>query len=259
MDLQLRGNAVLLVGASRGIGRETARLLGTEAARVALVARDAAALEETAADVRRAGGEAVLVAADVTDPQAAAAAVQRAVEALGPLDVLIHAVGRGFRGAFLEIDEATWREAFELDFFAAARILRLAVPHLRRGGRIILLGAASARQPSRGQSPSNAAKAALANLTRSLAEELAPAGLTVNCVAPGRILTARRRERLEKEARARGVSPADRFRDDAVDVPLGRLGDPVDVAAMVVFLASPRASYITGQVVIVDGGLVRSV
>lgn len=249
---------MLLVGGTRGIGREAARLLGEEGARVALVARDRAALEATAADVRRAGGEATTIAADVTKVEQATRAVREAVAALGAFDALIHAAGRGFRGAFAEIDEATWREAFDLDFFAAVRVVRLAVPHMRKGGRIVLIGAASAKQPHLRQSPSNTAKAALANLTVSLAEELAP-DVIVNCVAPGRILTERRRDRAAAEGRAAGQSLDDRLRHEASDVPLGRLGDPREVAGVVVFFASPWASYTSGQSIIVDGGLVRTV
>lgn len=258
MDLALRGAAVLLVGGTRGIGRTAARLLGEEGARVALVGRDPQALAAAASEVQAAGGTAAPIRADVTVPDQAAGAVRQAAAELGSFDALIHAVGRGFRGAFRELDEAAWREAFELDLFAAVRIVRLALPHMKPDGRIVLLGAASGKQPQLRQSPSNAAKAALANLTRSLAEELAP-GIVVNCVAPGRILTERRRRRLEDEARGRGVPAEEALRADAADIPLGRLGDPAEVAAVVLFLASPRASYLTGQTVIVDGGMVRAV
>lgn len=258
MDLGLRGKAVLLAGGTRGIGRATAGLLGDEGARVALLARDADMLHEAAGDVRTRGGQAVEIRADVTDEAQMERAVGEAADALGAFDAVIHAVGRGFRGPFLELSEATWREAFDLDFFSVVRLVRLAVPHVSRGGRIVLLGAASGKQPHPGQAPSSAAKAALANLTRSLADELALRGIAVNCVAPGRILSERRRERLAGEARTHGVPLEAQLAEDARDVPLGRLGDPQEVAAMVVFLASPRASYITGQSIVVDGGLVRA-
>ena len=249
---------MLLVGGTRGIGREVARLLAEEGALVALVARDPAALEATAAQIRQVGGEAIALTADITDAEQSIRAVREAADTLGGFDALIHAAGRGFRGPFAEIDEATWREAFELDFFAAVRIVRLAVPHMHKGGRIVLIGAASAKQPHLRQSPSNTAKAALANLTTSLAEELAP-DLIVNCVAPGRILTERRRDRAAAEGRAVGESLDEHLKHEAADVPLRRLGDPREVAGVVVFFASPWASYTTGQSIIVDGGLVRSV
>lgn len=258
MDLHLRGRAVLLVGGTRGIGRETARLLGSEGARVALVARDRAALDATAAEVRRLGGEAHAIATDVTDPGAAEQAVRAAAKALGPFDAFVHAAGRGFRGAFGDLNDATWREAFELNFFAVVRMVRLVAPRMQKGGRIVLLGAASAKQPQRRQSPSNTAKAALANLTTSLAEELAP-NLIVNCISPGRILTERRRDRAIAEAQAAGESVEQRLAKEAADVPLGRLGEPQEVAAVVVFFASSLVAFVTGQSIIVDGGLVRAV
>jgi len=259
MDLELRGRCVLLVGGTRGIGRAAAEMLGEEGARVALIARDIAALDDVATRIRGGGGQVVAIRADVTDGAQTERAVQEALAALGRFDAVIHAVGRGFRGPFLELSDAAWREAFEVDFFAATRLVRLAIPHVPRGGRIVLLGSASGKQPQVGQSPSNAAKAALANFTRSLADELAELGITVNCVAPGRILTERRRRRLIDEGERRGLSPEAAFVQDAQDVPLGRLGEPEEVAAMVVFLASPRSSYITGQAIVVDGGLVRTI
>lgn len=258
MDLRLHGGAVLLVGGTRGIGREAARLLGEEGARVALVARDPPTLEATAVEIRARGGEAVAIPSDVTDPVQAARAVREAAAAAGPFDALIHAVGRGFRGPFQRLDEQVWHAAFDLDFFAAVRVVRLTVPHMRRGGRIVLIGAASAKQPHLHQSPSNAAKAALANLTTGLAEELAP-DLVINCVSPGRILTERRRDRAADEGRAAGETPEARLRGEAAGIPLGRLGEPREVAGVVVFFASPWASYTTGQSIIVDGGLVRAV
>jgi 3-oxoacyl-[acyl-carrier protein] reductase len=130
---------------------------------------------------------------------------------------------------------------------------------MKKEGRITLLGAASAKQPRFEASPSNTAKAALVNLTRGLADELASRSISVNCVGPGHILTERRRRRLEREAQALGISSEERCREDAAVIPLGRLGKPEEVAAMVVFLSSPRASYITGQSILVDGGLVRSI
>ena len=258
MDLELRGRSVLLAGGTRGIGRAAAEMFGEEGARVALLARDLAALDDAAGRVRQRGGEAVAIRTDVTDAAETERAVREAEAALGRFDAVVHAVGRGFRGPFLELSEAAWREAFEVDFFAALRLIRLAIPHIPRGGRVVLLGSASGKQPHLGQSPSNAAKAALANFTHSLADEVASLGITVNCVAPGRILTERRRRRLITEGEQRGLSPEAAFFEDAQDVPLGRLGDPEEVAAMIVFLASPRSSYVTGQIIVVDGGLVRT-
>lgn len=258
MNLNLRGHAVLLIGGTRGIGRETARLLAEEGTRLALVAREPEALEATATEVRRTGGQAVTIPADVTDPQQAAEAVSRAADTLGAFDAVIHAAGRGFRGAFLDVDDAAWREALDLNLLAPVRILRLARPHITDGGRVVLLGAASAKRPTERQAASNAAKAALANLTATLAVEFAPA-IIVNCVAPGKILTDRRRDRAAAEARGEGQSVEQRLRAHAEDVPLGRLGDPREVAAVVVFFASPMASYTTGQSIIVDGGWARSV
>ncbi len=258
MDLGLRGSAVLLAGGTRGIGRAAVRLLGEEGARVAIIGRNREGLAGAVDDVRTPGGEAFSIQADLTDAGQTARALQEAAEALGAFDAIIDTVGRGVQGAFLELDEATWRQAFEVNLFSAVRLVRLGVPLMPRGGRIVLLGAASARQPSFRQSPSSAAKAALVNLTRSLADELAPS-IAVNCVSPGRILSERRRSRLEEHARTRGVPLEDAMREDSAGIPLGRLGDPAEVAAVVVFLASPRAGYMTGQSIIVDGGLVRAI
>ncbi|HXF82569.1 MAG TPA: SDR family oxidoreductase [bacterium] len=257
MELHLRGKGVLLAGGTRGIGRAAAELLAAEGARLAVAGRDPEALRATAEAVRQRGGEVREIPADITDPAQVERLVGAARDFLGQFDAVIDAVGRSFRGTFREVDEATWREAFEVDFFSAVRLVRSALPFIPAGGRVVLVGAASGKQPHRGQAPSNAAKAALANLTRSLADELAPQQIAVNCVAPGRVLSERRRARLLAEAARQGLPAEEALARDAAEVPLGRHGDPAEVAAVIVFLASPRASYITGQQIVVDGGLVR--
>ena len=251
-----------MVGASEGIGYATARLLAAEGARVALVARRPEPLAQAARRITaETGSPAHALAGDVTVATDCRRVVQEAVERLGGLEILVHAAGISYRGAFADLDDAAWEANYQLNVLAPVRLARLAIPHLRQAGwgRIVFVGAASGKQPSLHQSISNTHKAGLLALTKSLAEELAGEGILVNSVCPGRCLTQLWKRRAEQEAPREGLTAEQYLQRVAATIPLGRLATPEEVAAVIVFLCSQQASYVTGQSINVDGGLVRAI
>lgn len=260
MELGLKGRAALVAAASKGIGRACARGLAAEGARVAICARTPADLEEAAEGIRReTGAEVLAVPADVRRADDVQALVARTVEAFGGVDVLVTNAGGPRPGRFDELTDADWQEAFELNLLSTVRLVRAVLPHMRsrRWGRIIHIQSTSIRQPIEGLVLSNGIRPGVAGLSRSLVAEVSRDGITVNTVCPGRIATDRSRSFLESRARAAGMPLEEFARQDLATIPMGRMGQPEEVAHLVVFLASERASYITGTVIPVDGGLVR--
>jgi len=260
VDLGYAGRRVLVIGASAGIGFATAQLLAEEGAEVMIASRDPAGIGAAAERIAAATGRRPATAvADITQEGAAEALVEQVASRWGALDALIDAVGGSIRSPFEALSDADWIGNYTFNVLSAVRAVRAALPLLRRGAdpAIVLLGAAAARMPYPNQIVSNVHKAGLLGLTKTLAGEYAAEGIRVNCVAPGRTLTRLWQQRAEKIAAERGVTVEAVIAEFAREIPLGRFARAEEVATMVVWLASPRAAYVTGQTVNVDGGIAR--
>lgn len=237
----------LITGASRGIGRAIAERLAGPDAKLVLVYRSRTdEAEAAAAACRERGAEVVLHQADVSDPEAANAAVQACLDHFGGIEVLVNNAGVTADGLALTMSDDDWHRVIRTNLDAVFYLARAAArPMLRkRNGRIINLSSISARRPNRGQINYAASKGGIEAFTRALAVELAPKGITVNAVAPGIIDT-------EMSARIRDAADAELKKM----IPMRRYGTPAEIAGLVAFLAGPDATYITGQTIGVDGGL----
>jgi 3-oxoacyl-[acyl-carrier protein] reductase len=263
MDYQLRGRVAVVNAASRGLGRGIAEALAAEGVRLVIASRDETAIGRTADEIGKAHQtEVVPVAADVTSADAAERLVSIATERFGGLDILVNNSGGPPGGIFTDFDDAAWQSAFDLLLLSVVRMVRAALPHLRASdnGRIINVASSSVKEPIPGLILSNSLRAGVAGLAKTLADELAPDQITVNTVLPGRILTDRLRGPFIEPARRAGVHVDELARAEvAKEIPLGRVGEPADLANLVTFLCSPAAAYLTGLVIAVDGGRMRAV
>ncbi|GHO51916.1 SDR family oxidoreductase [Ktedonobacter robiniae] len=262
MDLGLKGKVAIVLAASKGIGRASALELAREGASVVIGSRDQEALTRTAQEIEAVSKSRVLpVPTDVTRLEDIRNIVATTVRELGRLDIVVNNAGGPKPGTFEMLDEEQWIAAFELNLLSTVRLVREVVPHLRKAGegRIINIVSTSVKQPIDGLVLSNAVRSGVVGLAKTLSVELAEDNITVNNVCPGRILTDRVRQvyRIEERISA-GMSEEEALASVARDIPMKRLGDPAEMGAMVTFLASRQAAYITGTTIQVDGGLVRS-
>ncbi len=263
MEPSLAGRVAVVTGASKGIGRAIARELADAGADLVICARGAAALEAVAEQLRASGRAVEAVSADVSTPAGAALVLEHARARFGRVDVLVNNAGRGAPKRMLELTEDDWHASFELNFMSAVRLSLGCVPLMRQqdGGRIINISSRVGRQPDPYFAPYAAAKAALINFTKNLANAFSKDGILSNCIVPGLVRTEAVEEAARESARATGKTVEEVFAATLAKrpIPAGRLGEPADVAGLVVFLASPRASWITGSTFTVDGGIVPTV
>lgn len=254
MDLGLTGSVAIVTGGSRGIGRAIAHGLGAEGCAVFLCARGEQQLNATIGELRAWGAEVDGLAADVTTEEGCQRVVDAAVSSFGGVDVLVNNVGGGGGSTFMATSDDDWRGAFDLTVFPSIRMSRLAVPHMKaRGGGTIIMIASIYGRESGGRATYNAAKAAEISLAKSMARDLAADNVRVNSVAPGSIMfpggTWERRQQADPALIQRMLD---------LDLPFGRFGTAEEVADVVVFLVSRRASWVAGASVTVDGCQSRS-
>ena len=257
MDLGLKGKAALVGGSSKGIGRAIAIGLAREGCNVCVCARDNAALAETAHVIRsETDAEVFSLVCDLARYEDIKRVVQETANTFGRLDVLVNNAGGPRTGTFDDMDETDWLNAINQNLMSAIRTTREALPYLRRsgGGRIINITSIAVKTPIDRLILSNTARLGLVGMAKTLSRELAPEGITVNNVCPGNIATERLIALIEERAQADGISMEEAIAIEERRVPMGHLGDPEDVANLVVFLASTRAHYITGTTIQVDGG-----
>ena len=262
MDLGLKGRVALVAASSKGLGRAVAEELAAEGCDLVMCARGADALEAAAKEIRAsARGRVHAVAADLTDPREVERVVDEGRQAVGEIDVLVTNTGGPPAGPFESHSPDAWDLAVRQNLGSVLNLVRAVLPGMRdrKWGRIVNVTSIAVKQPVDGLILSNSVRAAVTGFARTLANEVAEAGITVNNVMPGYTRTERVEQLARRNAELKGITAEEAAQGWVREIPMRRLGEPREFAAMVAFLCSERASYVTGQSVAVDGGWIRSV
>jgi 3-oxoacyl-[acyl-carrier protein] reductase len=257
MDLGLKNRVATVAASSQGIGLATAEAFAAEGCRVAMCARNAEVLEAAAEKIRKQyGGEVFAEAFDVTDPAAVGKFVAAVAEKFGGVDICVTNAGGPPAKGFLSVGIDEWQRAIAANFLSTVYFAREVIPYMqrKRWGRIITITSFTTKQPVADLVLSNSVRAAVVGLVKSLANEFGKDGILVNNVGPGYTATDRLKQLAKTRATASGKSEKELFEAWAADTPVKRIGEPREVAETIVWLASERASYVTGQTVLVDGG-----
>jgi 3-oxoacyl-[acyl-carrier protein] reductase len=262
LDLGIRGKVALVSASSKGLGRAIAEELAAEGANLVVCARGEDALRQTAESIRKASGVTVMeVAADVSEQRGIDTVTKAAVDKFGRVDILVTNSGGPPSGQFESYTPEMWESATRLLLFSVVGLVRAVLPGMkeRRWGRILNVTSIAVKQPVDGLMLSNSLRAAVTGFARTLASEAAPFNVTVNNLMPGYTRTDRVEQLARSAGEKSGGSAKDAFAKWEREIPMGRLGEPREFAALAAFLASERASYITGSSIAVDGGWIRSI
>ena len=258
MNLNLASKTALITAGSKGMGRAIALAFARESMNVAIAARGNEALDATAADVRALGAEVLAIEGDVSKGDDIQKMVGETVERFGGIDALVANAGGRAAKTFDLTNDADWRAAVDLNRLSVVRLIRASLPHLEeRRGNVITIESISVKQPVPRLILSNAVRAAVIGLVKTLADEVGPKGVRLNNILPGMIMTDRARSLAQTRASAEGITPEQVISETSKAIPLRRYGDPEEIANLAVFLASDAASYITGTSILCDGGLYR--
>ncbi len=261
MDLGLKGKVAIVGGSSKGLGKAIAMELAREGANVVVCSRNENVLLATAQEIGSQTGQQVLaLPADVSKAADIESLVSKTVARFGRVDILINNAGGPPLGTFESLGDEDWAKALEMNLLSAVRLSREVLPHMKKqgGGRIINVTSLAAKEPMEGLILSNAARAGVLGLAKSMANELAKYNITVNSVLPGSHLTDRILQTAKVQADQTKTTQEEVMAQRTKSIPLGRMGTPEEFAAVVTFLASERASFVTGATLVVDGGASRS-